>query len=42
MDLFANGFWTIVQHNWVWLVLALLIGAFIGWRTFDPASSSNT
>ena len=40
MDLFANGFGTIIQHNWIWLVVAFAIGAFIGWRTCEQVPDS--
>jgi hypothetical protein len=27
--------WIIVQHNWVWMLIALAIGIFAGWRSRD-------
>lgn len=41
MDLYANGFWAIVGHNWYWILAAFLIGAYIGWKTCDPVSDGN-
>lgn len=34
-DLYSNGFWTVVHSNWIWLALAVVIGAVIGWRTCE-------
>jgi hypothetical protein len=41
MDLFANGFWTIVQHNWIWMLIAAAIGVFIGWKTCEQVPDSS-
>lgn len=28
------------QHNWVWLLLALAIGVWVGWRTCDTSTAA--
>lgn len=40
-DLYSNGFWTVMQHNWIWMALAFLIGAYIGWRTCEQVPDSD-
>lgn len=30
-----NGSWILVEHNWIWLLLALAIGCWVGWSTCD-------
>ena len=27
--------WIVVQHNWVWMLIALAIGIFAGWHSRD-------
>ena len=31
----AAGSWGIVQGNWVWLLVALGLGIWFGWATFE-------
>jgi hypothetical protein len=33
-----NDSWIIVQHNWVWMLVAAAIGVWVGWRTCDTSS----
>jgi hypothetical protein len=40
-DLYTNGFWTILNHHWVWLLFAFAIGIFIGWRTCEQVPDNN-
>lgn len=28
-----NGSWILVEHNWVWVLVALAFGAWCGWTT---------
>jgi hypothetical protein len=32
--------WILFQHNYVWLILALLIGAYVGFTTCIPSQPS--
>lgn len=32
-----NDSWILVEHNWIWLSLALLIGGWVGWSTCDTS-----
>lgn len=32
--------WILVQHNWIWLALALLLGAYVGFTTSIPSRTS--
>lgn len=25
--------WIVVEHNWIWLAIALGLGVVVGWRT---------
>jgi hypothetical protein len=34
-----NDSWILVQHNWVYLLAALLIGAYVGFTTCAPANA---
>lgn len=27
--------WYVVQHNWVWILMALALGIWVGWRTSE-------
>lgn len=27
--------WIVVQHNWIWMLIALAIGVFAGWHSRD-------
>ncbi len=29
-----NDGWYVVQHNWLWLLVALALGIWVGWRTY--------
>jgi len=29
--------WIVVEHNWVWMLIALAIGVFVGWHSRDHA-----
>lgn len=29
---FHDG-WYVVQHNWLWMLVALCLGIWVGWRT---------
>jgi hypothetical protein len=40
-DLYRNGFWTIVDHHWIWLAAAFCIGIFVGWKTRSPGAEGN-
>ena len=31
--------WIVVEHNWVWMLIALAIGIFVGWRSRDQAKT---
>jgi hypothetical protein len=31
-----NDSWILIQHNWIWLLAAFCLGAFVGFRTCDP------
>ena len=31
--------WILVEHNWYWMLLALLIGCWVGWTTCDSSKS---
>ena len=31
--------WIVVQHNWIWVLIALGLGVFAGWRTYDRPKS---
>lgn len=43
MNEFFNfaGWWVVVQHNWIWMLLAFLIGTYIGWRTCESVPESS-
>jgi hypothetical protein len=28
-----HGGWYVVQHNWLWLLVALALGIWVGWKT---------
>jgi hypothetical protein len=28
-----HGSWILVQHNWIWVILALALGIWCGWST---------
>jgi hypothetical protein len=28
--------WIVVEHNWLWMLVALGLGTIVGWRTSDP------
>jgi hypothetical protein len=34
-----NNSLILVQHNWVWLLLAFLLGAYIGFTSSTPSRS---
>ncbi len=34
-----NDSWIIVQYNWIWMLLALALGVWVGWRTCDTSST---
>ena len=40
-DLYSNGFWTIIDNHWIWLLVAFAIGIFIGWRTCEQVPDRN-
>jgi hypothetical protein len=27
--------WIVVEHNWLWMLVALGLGVLVGWRTSD-------
>jgi len=41
MDDFWNfkDSWILVQHNWIWMLIALGLGAFVGWRSRNQSHS---
>lgn len=34
-----NDTWILIEHNWVYLLAALLIGAYVGFTSSVPSSS---
>ena len=37
-DLFSfHGTWVIVEQNWIWMIVALGLGIWVGWKTCAPA-----
>ncbi len=42
MNEFFNwgGTFILFQHNWLWFILALLIGAWVGWTTCGTSRSA--
>lgn len=35
-----NNSWILVEHNWVYLLAALLIGAYVGFTRSTPSKSN--
>lgn len=31
--------WIVVEHNWLWMLIALAIGIFAGWHSRDQANT---
>ena len=31
--------WIVVEHNWIWVLVALGLGVFVGWRTYQQPKS---
>lgn len=31
--------WIVVEHNWIWMLIALVIGILAGWHSRDRAKS---
>jgi hypothetical protein len=37
-----HDFGIVISHNWIWLILAFLIGAFVAWRTCEQVPDQNS
>ncbi len=33
-----NDTWIVAQHNWFWMLVAAVIGVWIGWRSCDMST----